>query len=205
MLEQEPSRGRFASGAPVESLTQGRSSLTTSQVQSDSVQSASIAKAKSTVQYVGFRVADQEYAFRIEQIREIVIPDRVTRIPQVPDYVEGVSNLRGTIIPIINLRRLFDLSSKEKDDETRTIVTNVGSRTIGCTVDSVTQVMRIAPEQIQSAPDIVRSEGATYISGFAKIDTRLVVLLEIQELLDPAKMEQVRQIASRGVSLTSSD
>ena len=167
--------------------------------------SASIAKAKSTVQYVGFRVADQEYAFRIEQIREIVIPDRVTRIPQVPDYVEGVSNLRGTIIPIINLRRLFDLGSKEKDDETRTIVTNVGSRTIGCTVDSVTQVMRIAPEQIQSAPDIVKSEGATYISGFAKIDTRLVVLLEIQELLDPAKMEHVRQIASRGVSVTNSD
>ena len=77
------------------------------------------------MQYVGFRLADQEYAFRIEQIQEIVIPDRVTRMPQVPDYVEGVSNLRGTIIPIINLRRLFDLEAEARNDETRTIVANV--------------------------------------------------------------------------------
>jgi purine-binding chemotaxis protein CheW len=177
----------------------------TAQTQPDFALSESMAKAKASMQFVGFRLADQEYAFRIEQIQEIVIPDRVTRMPQVPDYVEGVSNLRGTIIPIINLRRLFDLDLKEKDDETRTIVANVGPKTIGCTVDAVTQVMRIAPEQIQAAPDIVRSEGATYIAGFAKIDSRLVVVLEIDELLDPAKMEQVRQIASRGISMTNSE
>lgn len=164
-----------------------------------------MAKAKSSMQFVGFRLADQEYAFRIEQIQEIVIPDRVTRMPQVPDYVEGVSNLRGTIIPIINLRRLFDLELKEKDDETRTIVANVGAKTIGCTVDAVTQVIRITPEQIQPAPEIVRAEGASYIAGFAKLESRLVVLLEIDELLDPAKMEQVRQIAGRGVSLLDSE
>lgn len=160
-------------------------------------------KAKASQQFVGFRLADQEYAFRIEQIQEIVIPDRVTRMPQVPDYVEGVSNLRGTIIPIINLRRLFDLESTERNDETRTIVVNVGPRTIGCTVDAVSQVIRISPEQIQPAPDIVKSEGAAYIAGFAKLDSRLIILLEIEELLDPAKMDQVHQIAGRGVTLNA--
>ena len=155
-------------------------------------------KTKASTQFVGFRLSDQEYAFRIEQIQEIVIPDRVTRMPQVPDYIEGVCNLRGTIIPIVNLRRLFALEPKATDEETRTIVVNVGPKTIGCTVDGVTQVIRIAPEQIQPAPDIVKSEGAAYIAGFAKLDKRLVVLLEINELLDPAKMEQVRQIATRG-------
>jgi purine-binding chemotaxis protein CheW len=184
--------------------TQGKSPVTT-QPQTGSLTSASMAKVKSTMQYVGFRLADQEYAFRIEHIQEIVIPDRVTRIPQVPDYVEGVSNLRGAIIPIVKLRRLFALEPKEKDEETRTIVANVGAKTIGCTVDSVTQVMRISPEQIQPAPDIVRSEEASYITGFAKIDTRIVVLLDIQELLDPTKLEQVRQIAIRGVALTGSE
>ena len=149
------------------------------------------------MQFIGFRLSDQEYAFRIEQIQEILIPDRVTRMPQVADYIEGVSNLRGAIIPIINLRRLFDLAPKEKDAETRTIVANVGTKTIGCTVDAVTQVIRITPDQIQPAPDIVKSEGASYIAGFAKIDARLIVLLEIEELLDPTKMEQVRQVASR--------
>lgn len=164
--------------------------------------SESMAQARSSMQYVGFRLADQEYAFRIEQIQEIVIPDRVTRMPQVPDYVEGVSNLRGTIIPIINLRRLFDLEARPKDEETRTIVANVGPRTIGCTVDAVTQVIRITPESIQPAPDIVRSEGATYITGFAKLESRLVILLEIGELLDPAKLEQVREVARRGLAFS---
>ena len=155
------------------------------------------------MQFVGFRLADQMYAFRIEGIQEIVIPDLVTRMPQVPDYVEGVSNLRGTIIPIINLRRLFDLDEKPKDDETRTIVVNVGSRTIGCTVDAVTQVMKITPENIQSAPDIVKSDGAAYISGFARLESGLVILLDINELLDPAKLDHVRDVARRGVATTS--
>jgi len=69
------------------------------------------------MQFVGFRLDDQEYAFRIEQIQEIIIPDRVTRMPQVPDYVEGVSNLRGTIVPIINLRRLFGMQPKVHDED----------------------------------------------------------------------------------------
>jgi len=100
---------------------------------------------------------------------------------------------------------LFNLECKAKDEETRTIVANVGSKTIGCTVDGVTQVIRINPEQIQPAPEIVKAEGAAYIAGFAKIDSRLIVLLEIEELRDPAKMEQVRQIAGRSVPLAESD
>lgn len=155
-----------------------------------------MAQAKTSLQFVGFRLGDQEYAFRIEQIQEIVIPDRVTRLPQVPDYVEGVSNLRGSIIPIINLRRLFGLEAKDRDDETRTIVANVGPRTIGCTVDAVSQVMRISPAQIQGAPEIVRSAESAYIAGFAKIDSRLIILLEINELLDPDKLEQVHRASS---------
>lgn len=160
--------------------------------------SQSMAQARTSMQFVGFRLADQEYAFRIEQIQEIVIPDRVTRMPQVPDYVEGVSNLRGTIIPMINLRLLFDMESKPKDEATRTIVVNVGSKVIGCTVDAVTQVIRITPENIQPAPDIVKADGAAYIAGFAKQDQRLIILLEISELLDPAKLDQVRDVARRG-------
>ena len=119
---------------------------------------------ESSMQFVGFRLADQEYAFRIEQIQEIVIPDRVTRMPQVPDYVEGVSNLA---------RRDHSRSStcdvcsawiaEETDDETRTIVANVGPADHRLHVDAVTQVIRISPEQIQPAPEMVKSEGAGYI------------------------------------------
>ncbi len=165
--------------------------------------SESMAQARSSMQFVGFRLSDQMYAFRIEGIQEIVIPDHVTRMPQVPDYVEGVSNLRGTIIPIIDLRRLFDLNAKPKDDETRTIVVNVGTKTIGCTVDAVTQVIKITPEMIQPAPDIVKADGAAYIAGFAKLESGLVILLDINELLDPAKLESVREVARRGIAVSS--
>ena len=149
-------------------------------------------KTTHSSQYVGFEVDGQHYAFQIEQIQEIVILEQVTRTPQVADYIEGVSNLRGSIIPIINLRRLFGLDPKPSDGETRTIVVNVGERTMGCTVDAVSQVIRIPEESIQPAPDTVTVDGANYVFGFAKLDDCLVILLDIDELLSPDRLDQVR-------------
>lgn len=167
----------------------------TAQESKNSDLSESMVRNKSTSQFVGFRLAEQEYAFRIEQIQEIVILQKVTHTPQVPDYVEGVSNLRGTIIPIISLRRLFGLQAIPTDDQTRTIVVNVGERTMGCTVDAVTQVIRIRDESIQPAPDLITSGQSGYITGFAKLDDRILVILNINELLEPDKLDQVRQAA----------
>jgi purine-binding chemotaxis protein CheW len=158
--------------------------------ESDSPQSDSLSQKKNSTQFVGFDIDGQQYAFRIEQIQEIVILDQVTQTPQVADYVEGVSNLRGAIIPIINLRTLFGLDPQPADSDTRTIVVNVGERTMGCTVDAVSQVLRIPAESIQPAPDTVTADGANYISGFAKLDDRLVILLDIDELLDPERLER---------------
>ena len=152
-------------------------------------------RRKKTSQFVGFQIDNQDYAFRIEQIQEIVILDQVTKTPQVPGYVEGVSNLRGTIIPIVNLRTLFGLEPKQVDAETRTIVVNVGERTMGCTVDTVSQVMRIPEEDIQPAPETVTSDGADYIKGFAKVGQSLMIVLDIDELLAPEKLEQVNAAA----------
>jgi purine-binding chemotaxis protein CheW len=160
-----------------------------------SVVSDVVAKKKNTSQFVGFQIAGQDYAFRIEQIQEIVILDQVTKTPQVPAYVEGVSNLRGSIIPIINLRKLFGIEPKPVDSETRTVVVNVGERTMGCLVDTVSQVMRIPEENMQPAPETVTANGAHYISGFARQNGRLIILLDIDELLDPRKLEQVSQAA----------
>jgi purine-binding chemotaxis protein CheW len=154
-----------------------------------------VARKKNSSQFVGFRVGEQEYAFRIEQIQEIVILDQVTRTPQVPAYVEGVSNLRGSIIPVINLRTLLGLEPKPVDRDTRTIVVNVGPRTMGCKVDQVSQVMRIPEESILPAPETVTANGAQYIAGFARQNGRLLILLDIDELLDPRKLDQFRPAA----------
>lgn len=154
------------------------------------------------MQFVGFRLGDQDYAFRIEQIQEIVIPDRLTQLPQVPEYIEGVSNLRGTIIPVVSLRRLLNLQPTPADSETRTIVVNVPPRVIGCTVDSVTQVLRIAPGEILPAPDILTGDGTSFIDGFARLENRLVTLLNVPQLLHPGRMDEVRELA-RGGALTA--
>jgi purine-binding chemotaxis protein CheW len=153
------------------------------------------ATKKNSSQFVGFQLDGQEYAFRIEQIQEIVILQQVTKTPQVPEFVEGVSNLRGSIIPIINLRKLLGIEPKPTDSETRTIVVNVGERTMGCTVDTVSQVIRIPEESIQPAPETVTANGANYIDGFARLNERLIILLNIDELLDPRKLDQTNQAA----------
>jgi len=165
------------------------------QESSDLALSDSMARNKNTSQFVGFRLADQGYAFPIEQIQEIVILSQITRMPQVPNYVEGVGNLRGTIIPILNLRRLFGLEARPADDDTRTIVVNVGERTMGCTVDAVTQVIRISQQDIQPAPEMIAGDQAGYITGFTKLDDQILILLNIDELLEPDKLDQVQQAA----------
>ena len=154
---------------------------------------ASRSENGNSSQFVGFQLDGQQYAFRIEQIQEIVIPDQVAQIPQVADYVEGVSNLRGTIIPIINLRKLFGLAPKPTDGDSRTIVVNMGERTMGCTVDMVSQVIRIPADSIQPAPETVTADGTNYISGFAKLDDHLVILLDIDELLNPERLDRIHK------------
>lgn len=152
-------------------------------------------RATGAPQFVGFELAGQRYAFRIERIQEIVLPTAVTRVPESPQYVEGVSNLRGTIIPIINLRVLFGLEPRENDADTRTVVVNVGSRTMGCNVDAVSRVMRVGVEQIQPAPDVVTASGGRYIDGFAHLGDDLFILLDVDHLLDPANLDEVHRIS----------
>ena len=161
------------------------------QASAESLPSGGMSDGKNTSQFVGFQIGDQQYAFRIEQIQEIVILDQVTVVPQVVDHVEGVSNLRGSIIPVINLRKLLGMEPKPTDSDTRTIVVNVGERTMGCTVDSVSQVIRIPDDNIQPAPETVLADGAHYISGFAKMDDRLVILLDIDELLSSERLSEI--------------
>lgn len=142
-------------------------------------------EAQPSSQFVGFQIGDQRYAFRIEQIQEIVILNQITQLPQMPDYVEGVSNLRGSIIPIINLRKFFGLEAAPGDSETRTIVLNVRDKVMGCTVDMVSQVIRLAPGEIQLPPDTMTGEGVKYITGLAKQDGHLLILLDVNLLLNP--------------------
>lgn len=158
-------------------------------------QNPAAASAAPSSQVVGFDLAGQKYAFRIERIQEIITPGRITVVPEVPAYVAGVSNLRGTIIPVVDLRLLFGLAGRPIDADTRTIVVNVGQRIMGCTVDSVSQVMRINADQIHAAPGTVAAGGPRYIEGFARVNDDLLILLDVDNLLDPALLEEVHHVS----------
>ncbi len=152
----------------------------------------------TSLQFVGFELGGQKYAFHIAQIQEILIPPAVTRIPEVPSYVEGVSNLRGKIIPIISLRGLFGLAVVPPNEETRTIVVNVGPRVMGCNVDAVSRVMRIGTDQIQAAGETVMAAGRRYVEGFARVGDDVFIVLDVGHLLDPARLEEVHQASVKG-------
>lgn len=145
--------------------------------------------SSATHQFVGFRLGGEDYAIAITKIQEIIVMKPITRIPQVPSFIEGLINLRGSVIPIVNLRTLFGLERRDLDDETRTIIVNVGERTIGYIVDEVTQVMRIASDQIQDAPVSITAGSKQHIAGLAQLEDRLLVILEIERLLKPEEFE----------------
>ena len=136
-----------------------------------------------TMQLVSFRVAEEDYGIEITKVREIILMGPITRIPQTPDYVEGVINLRSTVIPIIDLRMRFGLPSQKTTDETRILVVNVDDKTIGVIVDSVDEVLRISRDQISPPPPTVASLGRDYLTGLVKLEDRLLILLDIDMFL----------------------
>ena len=140
------------------------------------------------IQLVGFRLDNEDYAIAITKIQEIILIKPITRIPQVPDFIEGLINLRGSVIPIVNLRKRFGLHPRELDDETRIIVVNIHDKTVGCIVDAVTQVMRINRDQIQPPPLGVLAVNHRYLAGLAKLDDRLMIILDIEKLFEAEEL-----------------
>lgn len=157
-------------------------------------------EAGSVLQLVGFRLDGEDYAIAITKIQEIILMKPITRVPQAPEYIEGLINLRGSVIPIVNLRRRFGLPPRAVDDETRTIVVNVQDKTVGCVVDAVTRVIRAHRDQVQPPPAAVQGAARQYIAGLARLDERLMIVLDIDRLLDEQGLGPGPATADRALS-----
>jgi purine-binding chemotaxis protein CheW len=146
------------------------------------------------IQIVGFKLDEEEFGVDVLQIREIVTLDKgITRVPKAPSFVEGVINLRGDIIPIVDLRKRFGLSIPPIGLNSRVVIVEIGEETrVGMIVDSVVGVMRIAKSSIEDTPSITKGVDAYYISGVAKVDERLVVLLNLERALSS---DEARELA----------
>lgn len=140
-------------------------------------------RAEATNQIVSFRLANEEYGVDIMRVQEIILPGEITQMPEVPDYICGLINLRGHVIPIVDLRKRFGLPVSERDEHTRIIVVNVGSRTIGMVVDAVNEVLRINEDQLEPPPSSIVGIEHVYIKALVKFDDKLLILLDIESIL----------------------
>ena len=135
------------------------------------------------VQLVGFIIGEEEYAVPILSIQEIIKPIGWTRVPQTPDYVLGVFNLRGSVIPLIDLRRKFGLPPKKQDEETRFIVMKHGDDVAGFVIDRLTMALRLAKKDIGPAPDTIDGDN-TIIEGVGKRENNILTILKVDKLLE---------------------
>jgi len=149
-----------------------------------------------TNQYVSFVIHGEEYGVPILCVQEIIRYETLTRVPQSPSYVDGVLNLRGQVIPVINLRRKFELPERELDKSTRIIVVEVRSRVMGMVVDEVSEVLQVNKEDIAPPPPMGTHLRTDYISGMAKINETLVILLEIDKILTTEESMVLEQSAA---------
>lgn len=134
------------------------------------------------IEFVSFRLDEEEFVIDIARVQEINRMVEITKLPEVPHYCEGVINLRGKVIPVLDLRRKFDMEGKKWDKNTRIIVCDTENGVFGMIVDEVQEVLRLQSSTIEPAPDIVTSSAADYIVGVAKLDERLLIFLDISRI-----------------------
>ena len=166
--------------------------------QDNTVHEKLFAEGSGTMQLVSFRLAQEEYGIEITKVQEIILMGEITRVPQTPDYIKGLINLRSTVIPIVDLRLRFGLTQEAATDETRIMVVNVAGKTIGIIVDAVSEVLRITKEQIAPPPPTVAGLGREYLTGLVKLENRLLILLDIDKILG-TRRDQRRGGAHLGV------
>jgi purine-binding chemotaxis protein CheW len=146
-------------------------------------------------EYLAFQLGEEEYGVDIQKVQEIRGYETVTRIASAPAFIKGVVNLRGIIVPIVDMRIKFSLGEPTYDNLTVVIVLNISGRTIGIVVDRVSDVITLTPEQIKPAPDM-GGLNADHLLGLGTIDERMLVLIDIDRLMSSADMGLISQAAS---------
>lgn len=146
------------------------------------------------IQLVVFKLGEEEYGVDILNVQEIIKMVEFTKLPNLPTFIEGVINLRGKIIPVIDLKKRFNLTTKEYNDDNRIVVIDVNNTTVGMVVDAVSEVLRIASNTIEATPALISSIDTDYLKGVGKLEDRLLILLDIEKIFSTAQKEELENI-----------
>ncbi|UJL48240.1 chemotaxis protein CheW [Virgibacillus sp. NKC19-16] len=141
-----------------------------------------------------FQLKDEEYAVSVQQIGSIKRMQPITRVPQTADFVKGVINLRGVIIPIIDLSARFGIKKTEPNEATRIIIVNVEEKEVGLIVDAATDVIDIQRNAIEPALEVVGAVDTNYIEGVVKLESRLLILLDLPKVLIPEEINVTKTV-----------
>lgn len=133
--------------------------------------------------FLTFQLGEEEYGLAIYHVTEVVGLQRITAIPDMPNYIKGVINLRGQVIPVMEVRIRFQMQPRPYDDRTCVIVVNIQDTTIGLVVDEVREVMDIPADQIEPPPKISLKSSSKFIKGLGKVGDNVTIILDVQRLL----------------------
>jgi len=147
-------------------------------------------------EFLTFTLGREEYCIDILKVREIRGYDAVTRVANAPDFIKGVINLRGNIVPIVDLRIKFRLEHVEYRDHTAVIILGILERTIGIVVDSVSDVISLAHERIKPAPEFSAALNTQYIQGLATLDDRMIIVVNIEKLISSPEVQLIDEAGS---------
>ncbi|MCC6444584.1 MAG: chemotaxis protein CheW [Armatimonadetes bacterium] len=142
-------------------------------------------------QLVALEIAGEIYGVDISLIHGIIMMQEITRIPHAPAFVEGVTNLRGRVIPVLDLRKRFGLPEAERTKENRIVIVEISDEMMGMIVDGVSEVLRISADAIEPTPPIVTGLESAYLRGVGKVDDRLIILLDVRKVLSESERQQI--------------
>ena len=148
-----------------------------------------------TQEYLTFQLGGEEYGVDILKVQEIRSYDTVTRLPEAPHYIKGVINLRGTIVPVVDMRLKLHLGEAEYDKHTVMIILNVTDKVIGMVVDGVSDVITLAASQVRPPPEFAGVLDTRFITGLGAVDERMLILVDIDQLMSASDLEIVENAA----------
>lgn len=155
-------------------------------------------KIEKEIQLVVFMLDDEEFACNISDVREVLKMVRVTPLPQSLKFIEGVINLRGEVIPIIDLRKRFNLPEADYSERSRIIIVEVGANQVGLIVDEVSEVLRFSSSQVQASPSGISGGDSELIVGVGKLEQRLLIILNLEYILSSEEQLALEDITAAG-------
>ncbi|WP_324716683.1 chemotaxis protein CheW [Carboxydochorda subterranea] len=155
---------------------------------------------RGELQLVVFKLGNETYGVDIVTVREIIALQPITRVPGAPTFVEGILNLRGHVIPVMDLRRRFGLPWTQATRDTRIMVVEVAGRTLGLVVDAVSEVLRVPAETLEPPHELTVGVDVEFLQGVAKLDQRLVILLDLEQLLQAKERQPLKPLKTGNTS-----